>query len=102
METFEYVKSVCEAAAASRGALASASTAKKNAVLARIASLLREESGAIIAANADDLANADANGVPKPMLDRLKLDEKRIGSIADSLGELIMLEDPIGSVTGWG
>ena len=91
METFDYVKSVCEAAAASRQALAGASTKTKNAVLARIASLLREESGKIIDANGIDLANADANGVPKPMLDRLKLDEKRIDSIADSLGELIML-----------
>lgn len=99
METFDYVRSVCEAAAASRSALAGASTKVKNAVLARIAELLRTETDSIIAANEKDLANADANGVPKPMLDRLKLDKKRIDGIADSLHELIMLEDPIGSGT---
>ena len=99
METFDYVKSLCEAAAASKHALASASTKLKNEVLARIAELLRAESASIISANETDLANADANGVPKPMLDRLKLDEKRIGGIADSLAELVMLEDPIGSGT---
>ena len=99
METFDYVKSLCEAAAASKHALASASTKQKNEVLARIAELLRAESASIIAANEADLANADANGVPKPMLDRLKLDEKRIGGIADSLAALVMLEDPIGSGT---
>ncbi len=99
METFNYVKSLCEAAAASKGALAGASTKQKNAVLARIAELLRAESASILAANREDLANADKNGVPGPMLDRLKLDEKRIGGIADSLSELVMLEDPIGSGT---
>jgi len=99
METFDYVRSVCKAAAASRAALAGASTKVKNAVLARIAELLRSETDSIIAANEKDLANADANGVPKPMLDRLKLDKKRIDGIADSLSELVMLEDPIGSGT---
>ena len=99
METFDYVKSVCEAAARSKSAMAGASTAQKNAVLSRIAELLRAEGEAIIAANRTDLANADANGVPKPMLDRLKLDEGRISGIADSLSELVMLTDPIGSGT---
>ncbi|MBQ8551623.1 MAG: glutamate-5-semialdehyde dehydrogenase [Clostridia bacterium] len=99
METYDYVKSVSTAAAASKSAMAGASTKTKNAVLARIAELLRTESERIIAANTLDLENADANGVPKPMLDRLKLDKKRIDGIADSLGELIMLEDPIGSGT---
>ncbi len=99
MEVFEYVKSVCTAANGAKSALAGASAKKKNAVLARIAELLRLDGGTIIAANERDLANAGANGVPVPMLDRLKLDKKRIDGIADSLGELIMLEDPIGSGT---
>ncbi len=99
MEAYDYVKELCTAANAAKNALAGASTKTKNAVLARIAELLRVKSGAVIAANALDLARADENGVPKPMLDRLKLDEKRIDGIADSLGELIMLEDPIGSGT---
>ncbi len=99
MEIYEYVKSVCTAANGAKKALAGASAKTKNAVLARIAELLREESGKIIAANELDLAAAGENGVPAPMLDRLKLDEKRIGGIADSLTELIMLEDPIGSGT---
>ncbi|MBQ8249570.1 MAG: glutamate-5-semialdehyde dehydrogenase [Clostridia bacterium] len=99
MEVFEYVKSVCTAANGAKSALAGASAKKKNAVLARIAELLRLESDTVIAANERDLANAGANGVPVPMLDRLKLDKKRIDGIADSLGQLIMLEDPIGSGT---
>ena len=99
MEVFDYVKSVCESACSAKSALAGASTKQKNAVLSRIAVLLRAESASILAANREDLANADKNGVPGPMLDRLKLDERRISGIADSLSELVMLEDPIGSGT---
>lgn len=99
MEINDYVRSLCESAARAKTLMASASAAKKNAVLGRIAELLRAETDAIIEANDTDLKNADANGVPKPMLDRLKLDEKRIDGIADSIDQLIMLNDPIGSGT---
>lgn len=99
MQTFDYVKSLCEKAAKVKNALAGASTAQKNAVLARIAELLCSNCDAIIAANAKDLSSAADNGVPTPMLDRLKLDKKRIDGIADSLKQLIMLDDPIGSGT---
>ena len=99
MQTFDYVKDLAEKAAKSKNALAGASTAQKNAVLNRIAELLIANCGDIIAANAKDLANAADNGVPTPMLDRLKLDKKRIDGIADSLKQLIMLDDPIGSGT---
>ncbi len=99
MEVQEYVKSVCEAAAASKAAMSGASAKTKNDALLRIAELLISESDSIIAANAEDLKNADSNGVPKPMLDRLKLDNRRIQGIADSLRELTVLADPIGSGT---
>ena len=99
MEIFEYVKSVCSAAAGSKSAMAGASAKTKNAVLARIAELLRNECESITAANAIDLKNAEANGIAPTMLDRLRLDPGRIGGIADSLSELIMLNDPIGSGT---
>ena len=79
--------------------MAGASAKTKNAALVRIAELMLEETASIIAANSEDLKNADANGVPKPMLDRLKLDERRINGIADSLKELTVLADPIGSGT---
>ncbi len=99
METFEYVKSICKAAVDAKNSPAKASTKVKNNVLLKISELLKCECDSIICANKLDLANADKNGVPAPMLDRLKLDEKRINAIADSLKELVMLEDPIGSGT---
>ncbi len=99
MQTFDYVKDLSEKASKAKNALSGASTAQKNAVLARIAELLQEECDSIIEANAKDLVNAADNGVPTPMLDRLKLDKKRIDGIRDSLKQLIMLDDPIGSGT---
>ncbi len=99
METFDYVKSVCMAASAAKLSAASASAKTKNAVLARIAELLCAATDKIIEANEKDLSNAEINRVPKPMIDRLRLDKKRIDSIANSLSQLVMLEDPIGSGT---
>ncbi len=97
MNTHDTIVSLCEAAVRSKSALASASTAKKNEVLEGIARLLIEETPAILKANSTDLSAAADNGVPAPMLDRLRLDEKRIAGMASALRELILLEDPIGS-----
>ena len=99
MDSFEYVKSLCIAAKNAAPGFSSAQTAAKNAVLGRIAELLSSGKDEIIRANRLDLSLAAENGVPAPMLDRLKLDEKRIDAIAASLCELIQLADPIGSGT---
>lgn len=99
MEIFDYVKSVCEGAAKAKLCLSNADSKLKNGVLENIALLLRSKSNEIVEANNRDIASAESNGVPSHMLDRLRLDEKRISDIADSLSSLIMLEDPIGSGT---
>ena len=99
MDSFSYVENLCKTAKAAAPAFSGAKTGVKNAVLARIAELLTGRSGDIIEANASDLEEADKNCVPGPMLDRLKLDKKRIEGIAASRRELIVLADPIGSGT---
>ena len=99
MDSFEYVRSLCTAAKNAAPGFSSAPTAAKNAVLGRMAELLSDGKDEIIRANRLDLSLAAENGVPAPMLDRLKLDEKRIDAIAASLCELIQLADPIGSGT---
>lgn len=99
MTANEYITALCRSANTAKLSLASAKTADKNAVLTRIAELLTESSGEIVAANRLDLDSAAENGVPGPMLDRLMLNERRIAGIAGSLGELTLLADPIGSGT---
>lgn len=75
--------------------LASLSTAQKNAVLKKLAQALRKQAGAILKANAKDLA-----AVPKDyaMRDRLTLTKERIEHIAHSIEAVIKLPDPIGTV----
>lgn len=96
METKSYIENLCIAVKEAAPSLAMLDTETKNQALRAIAEILRGNKEEIIAANKTDLANAETNGVPKTMLDRLSLNEKRIDAIADSLIEVCMLEDPIG------
>jgi glutamate-5-semialdehyde dehydrogenase len=54
--------------------------------------------GPILEANAKDLENAAANGLAKPMVERLTLDTKRLGAMADGIRQVAALPDPVGEV----
>ena len=97
MDTLNYVTSLCRDAKAAAVSINSADTVTKNKVLQSLHDLLIENTQEILRENNNDLEKASENGVPKTMLDRLKLDEKRILGIANSLNELILLNDPVGS-----
>ncbi|HAI94447.1 MAG TPA: glutamate-5-semialdehyde dehydrogenase, partial [Xanthomonadaceae bacterium] len=64
-----------------------------------MAAALEADAAAILAANAQDLAAASAKGTGSAMLDRLKLDDKRLAGIAAALREVAALPDPVGQVT---
>ncbi len=74
------------------------STESKNKALLAIADKLVEEASRIIEANEIDYKNGQNNGMHQGMLDRLKLDEKRIAAMAEGLKQVSELEDPIGKV----
>lgn len=77
-------------------------TDKKNQILAKISELLNEKRDYIIAENSKDLENGVKNGLGSAILDRLKLDNKRIDSMINGVNEIIAQEDPVGSVvTGY-
>lgn len=81
--------------------LATAVTDEKDEALRRLAEVLRAHAPAIIAANEQDLAAGRAAGISTGLLDRLRLDEARIGSLADAVLEVVALPDPVGeSVRG--
>ena len=87
--------------AASR-VLATASSAQKNDALMAAADLLVKSADTILAANAVDVARAESDGVSPTVVDRLRLDEKRIGSMAGGLRQVASLADPVGEVIdGW-
>ena len=73
------------------------STKLKNEILCRMADDLEASSTQIIKANEIDLQNATGK-LPTVMLDRLRLDEKRINAMADGIRQVALLPDPVGVV----
>lgn len=73
-------------------------SAQKNEALACIADQLEQDSAAIIAANAQDIAIGTEKGLDAAVLDRILLNDARISAIADAIRLLIALPDPIGEV----
>lgn len=84
-----------QAKAASRE-LSRLTTDEKNRCLHAMADALERESLAIKAANALDMETGAKMQLTSAMLDRLKLDDKRIGAMAKGLREVAALPDPVG------
>jgi glutamate-5-semialdehyde dehydrogenase len=78
--------------------LANAPAEKKNRALKAAAQLLRERAAGILAANAVDLAEAEAKDLSPALIDRLALDRVRVETIARGLEEVADLPDPVGRV----
>lgn len=83
------------AAKAASRKLAYASTGAKNQALLYIADLLLEAQSEILAANRQDLAKAEAEGMGKAMVDRLLLDPGRIAGMAGDVRTVAALPDPL-------
>ena len=87
------------AARAASTKMAAASTAAKNAALRALAQRLLAERPALQQANAQDLEVARAAGLAGPMLDRLKLDDATIATVAEGCEQIAAMPDPIGEIT---
>lgn len=77
--------------------LALTPTAEKAAALVAAAAAIRARSPEILAANAEDMAAGQANGLSSAMLDRLRLDEARLAGIAHAIDAVAALPDPAGA-----
>ena len=78
--------------------LALLSTEQKATALRAAAAALRADEPAILAANARDVALGESKGLSGAMLDRLRLDAKRLAGIADAVEQVAGLPDPVGQV----
>lgn len=87
------------AAKEAAGQMALLSEEVRNAMLRSMAMALREHSEQILAANAEDVEAAAADGMSASKLDRLTLDSGRIEGMAASLEDLAGLADPVGRIT---
>jgi glutamate-5-semialdehyde dehydrogenase len=79
-------------------ALAALSTDEKNRCLLAMADSLETSGAEIETENGQDLKTAEGMGLTKAMLDRLRLDQKRISAMAKGLREVAALPDPVGRV----
>ncbi len=78
--------------------LAAMPTPVKATALRTAAAAIREDAALILAANARDMAAAEANGLSGAMLDRLRLDPARLEATAAGVEAVAGLTDPVGSV----
>ena len=85
-------------ARAAARALALAPVDQKNRALGAMAAAVRAQASLILAANAEDVAEARAAGVTGAFLDRLALDPARIDAIAAGIEAVRGLKDPVGTV----
>jgi glutamate-5-semialdehyde dehydrogenase len=93
----QMTQSARQAKAASRQ-LARLSADQKNGCLLAMADALEQSREAIQEANTSDMEAAAQSGLSNAMLDRLKLDDKRIASMAKGLRDVAALPDPVGRV----
>lgn len=90
------------AAKAASWQLALLSSREKNQVLEKLADYLEAQTDVILRANAEDLAEARANGLSEAMLDRLALTPARLSGIASDVRQVCNLADPVGQVIDGG
>lgn len=94
----QLVERLARAGRAAQRELVKLDSPARAAALRAAAQALRDAEREILAANAQDLAAGEANGLTKAMLDRLKLDSARLAGIADAVDSVAGLPDPVGQV----
>jgi glutamate-5-semialdehyde dehydrogenase len=98
----EEVRRVAQAAKAAARTLAKGTSEEKQRALEEIAARLGTEAAAILAANAEDVADAEplvARGeMSGAILSRLKLDARKLASMIEGVRSVARLEDPSGRV----
>jgi glutamate-5-semialdehyde dehydrogenase len=100
MDIKTYMQNVGQQARTAAAAMARASTKAKNDCLVELARLLLAAGAPLHTANALDIAAAEAGGLAAPMVDRLRLTEKIIDTMAEGCEQLAAMPDPVGEMTG--
>ena len=89
---------LCQNAAEVKYKLQTLESSVKNELLIACADALIQNQDAILKANESDLINGQQKGMSQGLLDRLRLDEKRISAMAEGIRQIADLQDPIGEV----
>lgn len=92
------VLEACRRARAASHGLALATRADKDRALQAMADALLARQDEVLAANAEDVARAEAGGTPPHVIDRLRLTPDRVTGMAQGLRDVAALPDPVGEV----
>jgi glutamate-5-semialdehyde dehydrogenase len=99
MNVAEYMQTLGEQARAASRAMARSSTKDKNRALTAIAAEIETQRVTLRAANAEDMARGQENGLDAALLDRLELTDARIDGMLEGLEQVAALPDPVGEIT---
>jgi glutamate-5-semialdehyde dehydrogenase len=99
MSIAEKIRIIAQDARQASLVMARLSTTIKNDMLVKMAASLEKAAAVLMSENRKDFEAGRQKGLSAAMLDRLMLDEKRIGGIAGALREVAALPDPVGEVT---
>ena len=97
-EIFEAVREAGRKAREASRRMSAASPAAKNLALETLASLIESRADEIMAANAEDLAAAEAAGIDAPRMDRLRLTPAILADMAGACRYVAQLPDPVGAM----
>ncbi len=87
-----------KAAGQAKYALQKMSGEDRNRCLLAVAAALREQKEKILLANGEDVRKGEEKGMHPGLVDRLRLSDARIESMAEGLEEICKLDDPVGEV----
>lgn len=98
MDISTYCNQLADRAVTASRRLVSVPGARRNAALFKVAQKLLDHAPRLKEANAKDLAAGKEAGLSAAMLDRLKLDDKAIAKMADSVRQIAAQTDPVGQI----
>jgi glutamate-5-semialdehyde dehydrogenase len=93
-----YVEALGRSARKAAAQLAALNGSAKIAALRRVAAGIRQQKEALLAANAEDITAAQKADLAPALVERLKLNEKRINSMADGVDQIAGQTDPVGQI----
>jgi glutamate-5-semialdehyde dehydrogenase len=94
----ELMRGLGRAAVSAASVLAVTLTKTKNEALTAAAAAIRARRAEILDANDRDMTAATTAQLGAPLLDRLRLDQKRVEAIARSIEDIAALPDPVGTI----
>ena len=93
-----YMEKIGEKAKLASLHLSSLNIDRRNSVLKQFSQYLKTNVRSILNSNKKDISNARSKKIKDSMIDRLKLDNKKIMQIANSIDEIIKFKDPLGKI----